>query len=293
MFNITLIGANNPDLNVRKLDDKIDFIKVKCVISTKLRQRYHKTIYCKVGIYVFGDYDNSNTLVAPIEKYSMVTNTWENVSDMTGDRMGYCACAFMDDIFIIGGRKQNYRDFFNSCLKFDTKDNTWNDIATMKDVREGASCTVFEGKVVVSGGRRDFMFPNDNLNTVEAYDHISDTWSYLPNMIERRIFHSSVAYKNKLFVFGSAFGEGENSCEFYDSTCKKFVFLKHKSNSLKLSFTDIFETFCIGSKFIILRGDSAAAICYDVEKDEWSEEQLRATQNIICLGCTVVPKMLC
>ena len=45
--------------------------------------------------------------------------------------------------------------------------------------RENSSCAVFEGRIVVSG------WYNNNeglLNTVEAYDHIDDSWKYMPNM---------------------------------------------------------------------------------------------------------------
>ena len=251
---------------------------------------YHKTVFCKGNIFVCGSYDNNDTIISSIEKYSPTTNTWEHVADMTDDRMRYCACAFMDDIFIIGGRNRNHGKFFNSCLNFDTKQKKWKQVVNMNDVRSLAACTVFEGNVVVSGGRHG-TYTVDEVNTVEAYDHVAETWSYMPNMIERRWGHSSVSYKNKLFVFGSVFGEEKEPSEVYDSTCKMFVYLKQKSNSVKFRFTHIIETFCIGSKLITLRDYSSTAICYDVEKDEWSEEPFRVIQNRIGFGCTVLPKM--
>ena len=271
--------------------DGTHFDVVKSVTSMKLRQCRNKTIYCKGNIYVFGGYDEK--LITRVEKYSLITNTWEYVGDWSDSRREFCACAFMDSIFVIGGCNR-FLDSFNTCKKFNTKDKKWNTRckwnAKMNDVRAGAACTIFEERVVVSGGRRSRV-GGDQLNTVEVYDHVADTWSYMPSMVETRYCHSSVAYKNKLFVIGGILGNGGNSYEVFDSACKKFVLLKQKSNSVKFSFDNLVQAFSIGNKLITLSNLSQAAVCYDVEKDEWSEEQVRVNQNIIAFGFTVVPEM--
>ena len=99
----------------------------------------------------------------------------------------------------------------------------------MHQARKFASCTVFEGRVFVSGG-----FNNIQLNNVEAYDHIDDSWSNMPNMIERRHHHRSVAIKNKLFIIG---GHKVSSVEVFHSVCNKFVLLKFPPQDL--SFTNV------------------------------------------------------
>ena len=243
---------------------------VKRLAPMNFARYNHKTIYCRGAIYVFGGFDGNNTLIVSVAKYSVDSNQWEHVADMFYERRRYCACAFLDKIFICGGFNKKYVAL-NSCIKFDTNDKNWNQIAKMNELRAYAACAVFEGRVIVSGGRRDIIFHNDNLNTVEAYEHFFDTWSYMPNMIERRAGHSSVAIKNKLFVIGSAFGVGSETCEVFDSTCKKFVYLKRKPNSLKFRFYRTAESCSIGNKLIILGHKSATAICYDAEKEEWSE----------------------
>ena len=113
----------------------------------------------------------------------------------------------------------------------------------------------------------------------------------MPSMIERRFGHSSVAVKNKLFVIGGSYGSGSETCEVYDSACKKFVYVKQKPNSMTFSFANIVETFVIGSKFFTLGNRSATAVCYDVERSEWSEEPFEVTEDRTCFGCAVVPKM--
>ena len=85
----------------------------------------------------------------------------------------------------------------------------------MHEAKQVASCAVFGGRVVVSGGYNDQM-----LRSVHAYDHLDDSWSVMPNMIERRCRHNSVAVKNKLYAIG---GSLSPNCEVFDSTSNKFV----------------------------------------------------------------------
>ena len=301
MFNVIVSGGvqyNNIQYNRNGVDkvsnsfqqiDCKNFNVVKSLASMKSMQAYHKAIYCKGEIYVFGGYDFFRQYIVPVEKYSLNTNTWEHVADIPENRKMHCACAFMGNIFVIGGHNDNF-DVFNSCMKLDTIDNKWNDVASTKGARSLAACTVFEGRVVVLGGKHSY-FPDVTLNTVEAYDQQTDTWSYMPNMIERRGGHSSVAYKNKLFVTGSYYGNGREPCEVFDSTCNHFVFLKKKPNSATFRFTNVLQTFSVGSKLITFGYQSATALCYDVEKEEWSEEPFVINKNTNGLFCTVVPKM--
>ena len=197
MFNIIVSGGihNQSILDCVQRIDGENFAAVNNLDSMIFGRRYHKTIYCKGSIYVFGGYDNKFTLISSIEKYSLTTNAWEHIADISDDRDKFCACAFMDDIFILGGQSCNY-EFYNSCLKLDTVQKKWEQVVNMNDVKSDAACTVFEGRVVVSGGYQDVR-QGHRLNTVEVYDHVTDTWSYIPHMREERVGHSLVAYIKK------------------------------------------------------------------------------------------------
>ena len=195
----------------------------------------------------------------------------------------------MQNIFIIGGCSTT-EDHLSSCLKFDTKDVKWKEVAAMNEAKAFAACAVFKGRVVVSGGKHG-LFREHILRTVVEYDHVSEKWSRLPNMIKRRFGHSSVAINNKLFVVGSFRGNQSETCEVFDSTCKKFVFLKQKPNLSTFKFVGCVETFSIGSKLIRPRNESATFICYDVENEEWSVEPFEVAFGTKGFSCTVVPKM--
>ena len=150
----------------------------------------------------------------------------------------------------------------------------------MNEQREDAACTVFEGKIVVSGGCN-----GNHLNTVEAYDHVVDKWTYMPNMIEERRCHSLAAVKHKLFVFGF------RSSEVYDSTLKKFVSLKERPSSLSYDWENFYNLLSIGSKLVRFGYWSNTALYYDVEMNEWSEESFKVNKDRHSFGCTVVPQV--
>ena len=175
----------------------------------------------------------------------------------------------------------------DSCKKFDTNDNKLKEVATMNSARSNAACAVFVGKVVASGGYNG----EEYTNTVEAYDYVADMWSYMPNMIERRWNHSSVAIKNKLFVITSNYGDEYKTYEVFDSTFKRFVLFKPKLNSLKFRLYNIFQSVIIGNKIIMFGHRSSTALCYDVNKNEWTEKPFKATKYSSFSSCVLVPKI--
>ena len=74
---------------------------------------------------------------------------------------------------------------------FNPADCSWKEVAEMNESRYNASCTVFEGRIVVSGGDNFGQI----LNTVEAYDHVANEWTSMPNMIKERSSHKFISEK--------------------------------------------------------------------------------------------------
>ena len=181
--------------------------------------RTEPTVLCiNDEVYGFGGLNcDRGKPIMPVEKYNISSNTWEKVIDMYDCREKFCACSFMGSVYIVGGYLEGST---SSCVQFDTKYQSWKTISRINQARFNASCAVFEGKVVVSGGYND---DHTRLNSVEAYDHVDDSWSCIPNMIETRFVHKSVAIRNKLYIVG---GWTTRSCEVFDSCCNKFVLVK-------------------------------------------------------------------
>ena len=295
MFNVFLSGGfiNQPTFRLTgcpKLLSAENLNQVKDIARMNIKRVVnHKSVYCKGAVYVFGGYDENCQVVKSVEKYSFVTKKWENICEMSDDRRDFCACAFMDRIYIIGGTTNAWNPFY-SCMKLSTKDNKWYEVAGINHARISSASTVYEGRIVVSGGINNNDIIN-NFNTVQAYDPFGDTWSSMPNMIEGRCNQGSVAMRNKLFVFGSLQGNGSNSCEVFDSTCKKFVMLKQLPSTLKFNFGFAADTFAIGNKLITISYYSPTALYYDVENDEWSDETFNLTKDNYVFRGTILPQI--
>ena len=72
----------------------------------------------------------------------------------------------------------------------------------------------------MSGG-----YNGTSYNSVEAYDHHENKWTYLPDMIQRRIHNSSISLGNKLCVI---LGHYINKLEVLDSDTRKFSVINYK-----------------------------------------------------------------
>ena len=231
-----------------------------------------KAVCVKGEVYVFGGNDNYR-VIRSVEKYSTDSNTWENVTNLIDDRYDFSVCSLIDNVYIIGGRMGDFEDWHDTATSFElnTKCLKWKEISKMINPRRLSASSVFEGRIFVSGG-----WFNNRLNTVEAYDHVRNTWENMPNMINVRFCHKSVAVKNKLFVIS---GINTNSCELFDSTTNKFTLLKQPTQATGFYLYSPSEVITIGSKIFVFRR-KGIMIVYDFEKDEWSEKLCEATKNI-------------
>ena len=115
------------------------------------------------------------------------------------------------------------------------------------------------------------------MRTVESYDSFGDEWQRMPSMTNGQVMHGLVAARSKLFVIGCRF------CEVFDSRIGMFAALKSPS------VTKLNKALMIGSKIKMFRNRTEAVLCYDVDKNEWTEEKCQATKNIEFYSCVKVP----
>ena len=277
-FNMLIFGGDHPN----KLVNNVTQINgnnpkdVKALHPMERERKCFKVVCVKGEVYVLGGYNTNLNLVWSVEKYSPSTHSWSVVADMFDNRDNFCACAFMDKIFVVGGCTNTA--VYNYSLEFDTKDNHWRRVTGMKEARADAACAVFEERIIVSGG---WDTNGDDLKTVESYDVITDEWSSMPNMTDSKVQHSLVALKNKLY----AIGRGTDTCEFFDNCCKKFVAIK----SPPTIFLRLNKAISIGSKIYVFQDDSSSYGCYDVDKDKWSEEPFEVTNKLEDFSCVKLP----
>ena len=254
---------------------------VKVLPMTKER-RLAESVCVKGEVYLLGGFDADQNWVASVDKYSTVTNDWNEVADLHDDRLWFCACSLMNTIFVIGGIGDGGRT--SSCLALNIKDYKWKNIAEMKVARTSAACEVFEGNVIVAGGSGDGPVDVWGLKSVESYDITGNEWTPMPNMIKGKSGHCLVAVKNKLFVIAT-FKDG---CEVFDNVCKKFVALKTSPIMSKVITANFFKAIAIGSKIVVFEEKRSSVKCYDVDKDEWCLEVCDVKKSLSQFCCVKV-----
>ena len=279
-FNFVIAAANRKVVRDYFIIDSTDFSRTNTFPIKNIGKDLSKIVFIKGEIYVIGSsVYNKYDQVIPIEKYSPSTNTWDIIGEVNGYRVNFCACSFVDHVYVIGGY---LFDGNSSCVKFCTINKKWKQIAKINVTRQLASCAVFEGRIVVSGGISD-----GNMKTVEAYDHVDDSWKYMPSMIERRDFHKSVAIKNKLFLVG---GSTFDSCiEVFDSLCNRFVLIENPKG-LNKYIADISDVVSVGNKIFIFSNKEGCVLIYDVQVNKWSRKSCEATKTIEQFLCSALPK---
>ena len=226
--------------------------------------------------------------IVSVEKYALSTNSWTEVAVMSY-RKEYCACAFADQIFIMGG--WHSRSTLDSCLQFDTNRTMFKEAARMGARRKEAACAVFKERVVVCGG-----YDHGILFSAESYDAAEDAWAPMASMTSQRERHALVVVGSKLFAVGGTV-DMQSLCETYDDESKKFVPLTSnfewgRSEMLRFGlFMHRCEALSVANKiFVFQTFDGALAAVYDVSKGEWSWEDI--TEETECLAhfsCVKLP----
>ena len=279
-FDVLICGGI--DTKTRKSLKSVHRIDGKSLTNVKtlppmLKERSNfKTVCLKGEVYVI----QKKLHKTFIDKYSLSAKTWSRVAEMYDDRYDFCACAFMDEIFIIGGCYWGclHKIITKDCLKLNTKDNSWKKISNMNEPRRNSACAVFQGSIVVSGGEDSERL---NLNTVESYDVFQQKWTSMPSMNEEVRNHSLIATRDKLFVLYSA------QCEVFDSLSEKFVYLEIPNFVTDNLWRSMAVS--IGNKIVILQEKSSLVTSYDIDKNKWSEGQFEITENMEHFSLTRIP----
>ena len=234
---------------------------------------YPKIVWVKGKVFAFGPVQRGigERSTLSVSKYSSSTNSWELLSEKYEERENFSFCSFINSIYIIGGDIMGR--YTATCVEFCMKMLKWKKISEMSQPRNCSACSVFEGRIFVSGGYFD-----GSLNIVEAYDHVGNTWENMPNMIENRFGHKSVAVKNKLFIVG---GINTVSFEVYDSNTENFSLLKEPQLGIRKVLYEPMEALTIGRKIFVFKVFmyKTSVLIYDLDKNEWSEKKCKAKKN--------------
>ena len=188
----------------------------------------------------------------------------------------FAVCMFMNKLYMLGGRS-----VFNSseCTMYDPETKQLTRMERMQRTRTHHSCVVFAGKIVVTGGLRWF----ETRGSVEAYDHFENKWSYMPDLLERRFGHGSVAIGNKLYVIG---GVDTESSEVFDYISNNFTLIKPLPLSYWSDHYDLVSFFRVKDKIIVKYDAEDKEVdnifIYDTKENKWSSTSVKYFKENSC-----------
>ena len=268
--------------------NRSNFNKIKTVKKLEHDFLSYGTVLVNGALYRF---ERLSKFKLSVKQYSAGAKKWKIFTDSHICYRNFRLCVFMDNIYVIGGYDKNKRRLVSACFVLDTSNRKWSKIQSMQAERQGLACTVFRGNVVVTGGSDLFNLRS----SVESYNHVSDTWSYMPSLVTPRYQHGAVAVKNKLIVIGGLGQQGFlRSCEVYDANSNAFSLLKEPPSCIKYNLINAYgsRTVSVGNKVIIFGNISNFVTFYDVDKDEWSEEYIRVIKYLNVFTSLKLPQMV-
>ena len=209
--------------------------------------------------YYLQEYDYSS------DKYpfSEISSQWKELFPSVIGLEDWASCLFMDRLFILGGFLQTQNFPTSVCWAFDQSGKEIDGVSEMLTTRRDHSCVVFDGKIVVTGGSVGTE------GSVEAYDHHLNKWTYMPDLMEEKYCHGSVAMGNKFYVIG---GTRTQSSEVFDKISSKFARIKQSPRAVTSFEAEVFR---IQNKIVvklerIVHEKKENVFIYDTITDKWT-----------------------
>ena len=244
--------------NLYKLYDRNSFGANKRVENLlELDSSTYKSVFINGVIYLIGsDF---------IYSYSTLKKKFIEKKSLGRKRISLYAsiCNFMGKINIVGGFHAKGRRL----TIYDPNLDTWEERAEMSVNKIEVGVSVFCGKLVVTGGSiRDQRQRQRMTNTVEVYDHFSNSWSPMPPLLREKCRHDSVSIGNKLYVISFI-----NSCEVFDYFSNVFVLIQNRMPHLGWWLSKV-NCLSIGKKIVVFKSRSIYKYAkFNVEKQKWSK----------------------
>jgi N-acetylneuraminic acid mutarotase len=109
----------------------------------------------------------------------LVEDSWNTKTPMSQQQKGVSFAVLDGKIYAIGCEATAFYDLVGSTERYDPATDTWTTLEPMPTPRDSANVVVYQGKIYCIGGSTVASGPGlyRNLNTVEIYDSVTDSWS--------------------------------------------------------------------------------------------------------------------
>jgi hypothetical protein len=159
-------------------------------------------------LYTLGGAAQSGYVIADVDRYDPVTNTWRTLAPMPTPRAGLATAAVGGNIYAIGGRVNP----FTPCQgglgpqslaveRYSVASGTWSSVAPMPNPRGDLAAVAVGRKIYVFGGCDETFSPTGE---VDVYDTVTNTWtSNISTMpAPRYAFYTLGATRGRVWVIG-------------------------------------------------------------------------------------------
>lgn len=129
-------------------------------------------VFYRGDVYAIGGCVNDNYALNSLEKLSVATQSWTELSPMTQERKYASAAVTGGKILVIGGFQKTSSSALGSCELYCPLTDQWSVVVDLVFPRAAGGIATVGNKVYVLGGRHD----RQAQVSVESYEEESDRW---------------------------------------------------------------------------------------------------------------------
>ena len=229
-------------------------------------------------LYAAGGYVGTASTLATLEVYDPATNTWRAKASMPTARHNAGGAFVGGILYVAGGYSYATGQPIATVEAYDPTTDTWTTKQSMKAARYGQGVAVVDGILYVMGGIGAGGGSCFVLNTVEAYDPVTDTWTAKASMRTARVDLGAGALDGVVYaVGGSSCTSSLATIETYDPATNSWTTRASMSTVRSALGVGVLNglLFAVGGVGVVTgpyTGYLATAEAYDPATDTWSSQ---------------------
>jgi len=182
---------------------------------------------------------------ASAHMYNTTTRRWIRLKNMNEPRLGHAVVSFKGLVCAVGGSHLPTVECFNIST------GKWSYLSPMQKSRQGAVAVKLNDELYVIGGAPPPLYENIitssrqknkivnkfnvSLESVEKYNSINKTWTFVAPLREQRLTHSAGVFNGKIYVIRGFSKEIEN----YDSSKNMWEYVAKSRSRANTRFIPI------------------------------------------------------
>lgn len=155
-------------------------------------------------LYVFGGLTEQYAILNSVERYNVLTNTWEDLPPMHAATHSLAAIKYQDKIYLTGGQVMlgPARQAMNTFICYHTTSRHYESKPGMLYARRLHDMVLVGEKLYVMGGIPRTDIPLHGQIPIEYYSHISNQWTLLSSTLSGRSVGHYIFFDNKVLSLG-------------------------------------------------------------------------------------------